>query len=121
MEYLYLTEDADGVSYFKDKAFQLSLADFAPPAPAIYLSDPIKAERFVLVTLPAGWGGAKHPSPRRQIAFCLSGSLEVKAGDGDVRQITSGGIWHMEDVNGSGHTTHVVGSENVNLAIVQLD
>ena len=121
MEYLFLTEDAGGVSHFEDKAYRLSLADFAPPAPAMFLSEPVEAARCVFLTLPAGWGGAKHPSPRRQIAFCLSGELEVEAGDGEVRRIKPGGIWHMEDVSGSGHTSQVVGPENVNLAIVQLD
>ncbi len=121
MEYLYLTEDAKGVSHFQDKAIDLALADFAPPAPALYLSEPIETARCVFVTLPVGWGGDKHPSPRRQIAFCLTGELSVEAGDGEVRSITPGGIWQMEDVNGSGHTTQVVGSENVNLAVVQLD
>ena len=60
------------------------------------------------------------PSPRRQVAFCLSGRLRVDAGDGEMREFGAGAIWRMEDVSGSGHTTTVIGDEDVRLAIVQL-
>ena len=68
----------------------------------------------------AFWDGAKHPSPRRQVAFCLAGRLRVQAGDGEVREFGAGAIWRMEDVRGSGHTTTVLGEADVRLAIVQL-
>jgi hypothetical protein len=44
----------------------------------------------------------------------------VEAGDGEVREFGAGAIWRMEDVSGSGHTTTVLGEEDVRLAIVQL-
>ncbi|GGC17692.1 hypothetical protein GCM10011363_37810 [Marivita lacus] len=37
-----------------------------------------------------------------------------------MREFGAGAIWRMEDVAGSGHTTTVLGDEDVRLAIVQL-
>lgn len=121
MDYLYLGEDDEGVSYFDDRRFLLELRDFAPPAPGMYQSDALPAAQTLFLTLPAGWGGTRHPSPHRQIAFCLSGRLKVEAGNGDSREFGAGSIWWMEDVSGEGHTTTVLGDEDVRLAIVQLD
>jgi hypothetical protein len=120
MHCLCLSEDANGVSHFEDVEIGLADGDFAPPAPPMLVSDAIPASQCLFLTLPVGWGGAKHPSPCRQIAFCLAGWLRVEAGDGETREIAGGGIWRMEDVSGSGHTTAVIGDEPVRLAIVQL-
>lgn len=121
MHLLQLSEDEHGVSHFCDVDIDLDKKNFAPPAPPMLISEPARCRALLYVTLPAGWGGAKHPSPRRQIAHCLAGRLRVEAGDGEIREIGPGGIWRMEDVGGSGHTTTVLGLEDVRLAIVQLE
>jgi len=121
MQFLHLTEDADGVSYFADAEIDLHPGDFAPPAPAMLMSATESCARMLFLTLPVGWGGAKHPSPCRQIGLCLSGRMRVEAGDGEMREIGPGGIWRMEDVTGSGHHSEVIGDVPVKLAIVQLD
>lgn len=121
MEYLRLTEDDDGISHFVDGTIALELQDFAPPAQALFLSPPWPAERLLFLTLPAGWVGEQHPSPRRQVAFCLSGSMLVEAGDGERREIGPGGVWLMEDVTGAGHVSRVTSATECRLAIVQLD
>jgi len=121
MQYLHMTEGQDGVSYFADVEIPLSPGDFAPPAPTMPISQKEDCKHLLYLVLPAGWGGAKHPSPRRQVAFCLSGRLRVEAGNGEVREFGAGAIWRMEDVSGSGHTTTVIGDEDVQLSIVQLE
>lgn len=120
MPVLHLTEDAAGISHFSDLAMPLHAGAFAPPAPPMPISGVEPATGLLYLILPAGWGGAQHPSPRRQVAFCLSGRLRVGAGDGEVREFGAGGIWRMEDVMGAGHITTVIGDEDVRLAIVQL-
>ncbi|MCL5777775.1 cupin domain-containing protein [Limibaculum sp. FT325] len=119
MDYLHLTEDADGVSRFTDGTIALELRDFAPPAQALFLSAPWPAERLLFLTLPAGWVGEQHPSPRRQVAFCLAGSMQVEAGDGERREIGPGDIWLMEDTAGAGHVSRVTSAAECRLAIVQ--
>ena len=121
MDYLHLSETADGVSFFSDAGIVMAKGDFAPPAPPMLVSNSIDAARCLFLELPPGWGGAKHPSPRRQFAFCLGGRMKVTAGTGEVREIGPGGIWLMEDVTGSGHHSEVLGDEPVRLAIIQLD
>lgn len=121
MQYLQLSEAADGVSFFVDAAFPMEQGDFAPPAPSMLVSGTIDAARCLFLELPPGWGGAKHRSPRRQLAFCLGGRMKVTAGTGEVREVGPGGIWLMEDVRGSGHHSEVLGDAPVRLAIVQLD
>ncbi|SFC10867.1 hypothetical protein [Tropicimonas isoalkanivorans] len=120
MQFLHLTEDNDGISHFSEVPIQMAATDFAPPAPSMPVSPSEPATALLYLVLPAGWSGEKHPSPRRQVAFCLAGQLRVEAGDGETREIGPGGIWRMEDTDGAGHTTSVIGPENVQLAIVQL-
>jgi hypothetical protein len=120
MPVLHLTEDEGGVSRFRDVQVPLDPGAFAPPAPPMPISGIEPATGLLYLILPAGWGGAQHPSPRRQVAFCLSGRLRVEAGDGEVREFGAGAIWRMEDVTGAGHRTTVIGDEDVRLAIVQL-
>jgi len=117
---LHLIEDAAGLSHFAAAPVPLDAGAFAPPAPPMPISATEPATGLLYLVLPAGWGGAQHPSPRRQVAFCLCGRLRVQAGDGEVREFGAGAIWRMEDVAGSGHTTTVLGAEDVRLAIVQL-
>ena len=120
MPYLRLREDNAGLSYFEDAEFPLRSGNFAPPAPVMPISEGLASTNLLFLVLPKGWGGAQHPSPCRQIAFCLSGRLEVTAGNGEIRQFGVGAIWWMDDVTGSGHTTTVIGDEDVRLAITQL-
>ena len=121
MQFLHLTEDAKGVSHFADVEIEMAAADFAPPAQPMPISSTEPCRGLLFLVLPVGWGGPRHPTPKRQIAFCLAGRLRVEAGGGECREIAQGGIWRMEDVNGTGHTTTVLGDEPVQLAIVQLE
>ena len=59
--------------------------------------------------------------PAARLRSASSGRLRVEAGNGEIREIGQGGIWRMEDVNGTGHTTTVLGPDDVQLAIVQLE
>ncbi|WP_116131862.1 cupin domain-containing protein [Tropicimonas sp. IMCC34043] len=120
LEYLHLTEDDAGVSHFNVGQIAMRKGDFAPPAPPMMLSDYEPSRALVFLTLPAGWVGDQHPSPARQVAFCLAGRMRIEAGDGEVREIGPGGIWRMEDVAGAGHISSVLGHEAVQLAIVQI-
>lgn len=121
MKYHWLTEDGNGVSYFEDRDIPLAPTDFAPPAPLVHTSSAEEASKLMFLSLPKGWTGKKHRSPVRQVLFCLSGKLHVEAGNGEIREIVQGDIWRMEDCMGSGHITTVIGDEDVNAGIVQLD
>ena len=112
--------DSDGASHFEDVDIELATITYAPPAPALELSDPFAAERAVLSSMPAGWFGDWHPSPFRQLYFNLSGRLEVEVADGEVRELRPGAIVLVEDLSGTGHITRVLGDEPSRGAFVHL-
>ncbi len=118
---LRLFADADGESRFDDYDVSLELQDFAPPAAPLHVSEPEAAARYILIRLPVGWNGARHPTPRRQILFCLRGAMRVTASSGEVRQVTAGDAWLMADTTGKGHTTEVISEGPVDAVIIQLE
>ena len=66
MKYLYLGEDADGVSHFEEREIAFDLADFAPPAPPMGMSATTDARRLLYLDLPPGWKDGRHRAPRRR-------------------------------------------------------
>lgn len=121
MKYAHLFDEGGGVSRFEDGEIAFAVQDFAPPAPPMQVSEGEAAIRLVYLILPAGWGGAQHPTPKKQVLLCLSGRLAVEAGDGSRREIGPGDVWRMEDTTGPGHVTTVIGDEDARVAIVQLE
>jgi hypothetical protein len=45
-----------------------------------------------------------HPAPRRQLILCLSGTVEIEAGDGTRRRFGPGDIYLADDLTGEGHS-----------------
>lgn len=114
-----LTADNLGESRFDEVEVQLAMLDFAPPAAPLLVSASEAASGYVLIRLPAGWIGEAHPSPHRQVLFCLKGSMDVFTSAGEKRRISAGDIWVMADTSGKGHRTVVIDGP-VDAAIVRL-
>jgi len=106
-----LYSDSEGGSHFSDMQISFELRDYAPPAPPVSVSGFIKTEGFVIISSPGGWFGDWHPAPRRQYMICLSGTVEIKVTDGEVRQFGPGSLLLVEDTTGKGHISRVVGKE----------
>lgn len=121
IEVLRLYADDSGESWFDTVNIPMAIEDFAPPAEPLYVSDPKTATRYVHIRLPAGWDGESHPSPRRQMLFCLSGAMEVIASSGETRSVTAGDTWLMADTHGKGHVTRVISEGPVDAVIIQLE
>lgn len=121
MEVLRLFADEAGESRFDTYDVSLALQDFAPPAGPLHVSEPEAATRYVLIRLPVGWNGKRHPTPRRQILFCLRGAMRVTASNGDAREVVAGDAWLMADTTGKGHTTEVISEGPVDAVIIQLE
>ena len=120
MNYTRVYCDGTGESHFEDVSVPVAPANLAPPAPPLHLAAPIRAERLILGELPNGWASTWHPAPRRQFYCQLSGTLEVKVSDGQVRQFRSGSLILLEDTTGKGHCTRVLGDALVKAVFVQL-
>ena len=120
MKYTRIYADQEGVSHFDDVEVELALADFAPPAPPLYVSPFRQALLYAFGTLPADWYGIQHPAPKRQFSFFLTGEVEVQAGDGEIRRFGSGSVLLMEDTNGKGHVARVIGETEASVVLMQL-
>ena len=116
--YCRVLTDSNGVTHFSDENLSFELADYAPPAAPISVSDIFGAENLSFISSPPGWVGDWHPAPRRQFVFVLTGVLEVEVSDGEVRLFESGSVVFVEDTTGKGHVSRVVGSERVTAATV---
>ena len=120
MKYVRIYNDPDGSSHFEDLELPLAPVVYAPPAPAIDLSDPYDVTRTVFFSVPGGWFGEAHPSPRRQLYVATGGGLEVQVSDGETRIFVPGDIGLVEDTEGLGHTSRAVGEEAASGVFVHL-
>jgi quercetin dioxygenase-like cupin family protein len=120
VNYTRIYAGPDGASHFADASVELHEAAYAPPAPPYLISSPEEASAVVMTTIPAGWAGDWHPSPRLQWWFQLAGELEVEVSDGEKRRFVTGSIVRVEDTTGRGHVTRVIGNAPVRAVYVQL-
>jgi hypothetical protein len=120
MHLTILSVDNDGETHFADADIAVLQQPFAPPAPPVGISEPIAADQALFFHFPAGWYGQWHPVPRRQYYVQTTGELEVQVSDGEIRRFHPGDVVLVEDVNGRGHTTRVVGDDDVCGVFIQL-
>lgn len=118
--YTRLYSDDQGESHFEDVQFDLTLTDYAPPAPPLSLSSFTPATQFGFMNAPAGWSSDWHPATARTIFFVLSGEWEVTASDGEARRFRDGSVLLVEDTTGKGHSSRVVSQIDSLAAMVQL-
>jgi hypothetical protein len=60
-----------------------------------------------------------HPAPRRQYCITLSGSVDIRVGDGTVKRFSPGDVFLAEDLTGQGHIA--LPTDNWARAFVTLD
>ncbi len=120
LKYTRVYADSSGASHVADEEMEFELVDFAPPAPAISLSEAFNATSVAVISSPLGWYGDWHPTPQRQFVFILTGLVEVEVSDGEVRTLGPGSVALLEDRVGQGHRTRVVGKERCYIVIVPL-
>jgi hypothetical protein len=113
--------DENGETHFEDIEIALLPKIFAPPAPALNLSLFSEAKRYGFVNAPSGWFGDWHPTPKRQVFIYLSGEMEAKVSDGEVRSFGPGSVTLVEDTTGKGHVSRVIGDQDVLAVVIQLE
>jgi hypothetical protein len=116
-----LYADDFGESRFETVTAPLSEKAFAPPAAPLYCTDAQPAQHYVVLELPADWGGARpHPTPGRHMLFCLAGRFRVTASSGEARTFAGGDCLLMEDTSGKGHITEVISHRPVKVVMIRL-
>lgn len=120
MRYVRLYAAADGESHFEECELVFKSVDFAPPAPPLDISVLGQGEQCSILRAKPGWKGDWHPAPFRQLHFYLLGEVEAQVSDGEKRRLRAGEFALVEDTRGKGHRSHVVGNEDVVIAVVRL-
>src|SRR2546423_15687190 len=121
MRIVRLYADNDGESHFEEVEIDLTLTDYAPPAPPLHLAPPTTAIRCGFMQAPSGWSSDWHPSPARNMFFVSTGEWEVTASDGETRRFGGGSILLVEDTRAKGHSSRVIGEVDSLAALVQLE
>lgn len=121
LKYLLIHGDDAGETHFKDIEVSMDLADFAPPAPPLYVSHFATAAGIVGIGFPPGWFGNFHPAPKEQWMIIVAGNLEIVVSDGEKRQLGVGTIALLKEAGTKGHSTRVIGDEDVFIVVTQLD
>ena len=117
MKYTRLYATEDGESHFEQVEVELSLVDYAPPAPPLKLSQMHASTQFGFMEAPAGWSSEWHTSAARNLFVVLTGEWEVTASDGESQRFSVGDALLADDTRGKGHRSKVV-SEAGSLAVM---
>ncbi len=99
MQLLRLYAGPDGHSHFVSADFPMTLLDDSPPAQPHWFTEANPADSWVSLRCPVGWNGGLHPTPRRQIIICTSGSVRVISSLGDARELKPGMAVLFEDTS----------------------
>jgi hypothetical protein len=121
MKYRRLYASEDGESHVEDIEATYSSVVYAPPAPALDVSEPVDATRHVMMRFPVGGGPAIYIQHRGQLFVVLSGVLEGETSGGTVMTFKAGDVLLMEDTTGKGHTVKTIGEEDVLALMVHLE
>ena len=112
-----LFSDEAGESHFEDIEFDMTAIQYAPPAPALDISDAIEATSVFWFRFPKDWADAAHPTPRRQLFVVLEGEVEGWTSTGDTRIFRAGDRLLMEDTTGKGHGARPLNGEAVAVVV----
>lgn len=118
--YVRIYADKDGVSHFANVSVPFEIRDYAPPASPLGVSESMKAGAVLFIHQAFGWNGNWHLSPRRQFAILVSGTEEVTASDGEVRNFVPGDVLLLEDTSGKGHKAKVTSPAGAIVMMVPL-
>lgn len=121
MRYDTIKMDHDGGSHFGAVDVEMTEAQYAPPALPFLISKPVDVQRSVFFTAPVGWVGESHPTPRRQFYVGLAGELDVAVSSGETKRFGPGSVILLEDTEGAGHISTVVGDTDVVGLFVHLE
>ena len=120
MAYMRMYADESGESRLETMPVSYEPLIYAPPAPALEMSEVSPASGMVLVRFEIGWDSELHPTPRKQMFLMLSGVFQGGLSDGTTFDLHPGDVVSMEDTTGKGHSARVLGDAPVEAVMVHL-
>ena len=121
LKYVKIVADENKETHFEDAEVPLKDADYAPPAPPIAVSPHQDATGVCAIGFPPGWFGDFHPAPKYQWMMIMSGTLEIGVSDGEKRTLPAGTIAFLEESGSKGHSTRVIGDEQVFIMVTEVN
>ena len=121
MKMLRLYASPDGESHYDTIEYSMNLLDDSPPAKPHWFTNAQVAKSWVSLRCPVGWDGGLHPTPRRQIIICTSGSVCVTSSLGDARELMPGDAVLLEDTTGKGHVSEVTSQIDFEAFAIRLE
>ena len=120
MDLLEIYADEEGETHFRRTELDMELHNFAPPSKPINISKELPSTSSMIVVAPPGWDDAFHPTPRKQLATPIYGSVTVQATDGETVRLEAGNIILLNDQDSKGHLTQVLGTQDAAVLLVGL-
>jgi len=108
LSYVRLYSDDSRITHFADENIPWS-SNYG----ILMRTDLFKADSVGFFRALPGWSTNWHPAPRRQLVMVLEGSMEEEVGDGEKRIFEPGSVLLVEDIDGKGHKTKVVGQKDL--------
>ena len=109
------TDPAEDTTHFRTETLEWQGAGDPGAATATEL---LPANQVGFARIPAGYRSDWHPAPRKQYVMVLAGGLEVEAGDGERKEFSPGAVLLVTDIQGRGHRTNALGTDDVLIAWV---
>lgn len=121
MHYACLEPDATGVARFSDTPLSFAPIAYAPSAPDVEVSSPLPVASMFFVSSSSDWQGALRSGHCRQLFLCLTGQVEVRADDREMRCFRPGDALVVAAGVGREYPCRVVGPDGTLVAVIQLD
>lgn len=121
MKYIRIFHTADGGSSMEKLTATATPTDFIPGKPALGVTDPRVASTAKFLQVGPGWDGDWHPTPVRQYLVTLRGGWRVTTTDGQSAEIMPGDVALLEDTNGRGHNSVMLGDTESWILAVALE
>ncbi len=84
----------------------------------VRFSEPFTSPAVRVYQAPIGMFQEWHNAPTRQLCLMLQGTWEVGTKDGEKRRWGPGEVFMPDTVDGRGHTSEVIGNEDVMMVFV---
>jgi len=120
VDLLEIYADADGETHFRKTTVDFQERDFAPPSRPVRVSAEMPTGSSLFLVAPPGWNDDFHPTPRRQLAVLLDGTLTMTASDGETVTAEPGTAILLNDQDCKGHLTQVQGDRAATFLLVAL-
>ncbi|MEM6891986.1 MAG: hypothetical protein AAF636_28305 [Pseudomonadota bacterium] len=120
VEIVNIVAGANGDAVFADQPIEYRAGAHVPDGSALR-SQHEAIKRFFFMELPVGWVANTVFADRRQLGVCMSGKVRFNLPDGTSRDFEAGSAWRLIDVNVTGLTIEVVGSEPSTCMIAHID